>query len=233
MSDRFRRLVPPVAAIILIVAFANLGFWQLERAAEKEERTALFADDAPATRLSDLGDPVLYRRVEAYGRYLPETQVLVDNIVRTPRIGYYVITALETAPDAPLLLVNRGWVEKPPRRDELPDIEADGGWRTVRGRVGNLPRVGIRSGDAFAGAEGWPRIGVYPTTAEVAAQFGRDVRPFVLLLDPGESDGFLRQWQPQESGPLMHYGYAFQWFAMCAAVVAVSIWQLRKRWRSR
>ena len=106
-------------------------------------------------------------------------------------------------------------------------------WGRFRGRVGQLPRVGIRSGEAFEGSEEWPRIAVYPTLDEVAVELDAELMPFVLLLDPGEPGEYLRRWEPAESGPMTHYGYAFQWFAMALTVLAIGAWHLKKRLKSR
>jgi surfeit locus 1 family protein len=64
---------------------------------------------------------------------------------------------------------------------------------------------------------------------DVAAQLGRDVLPYALLLDAQADDGFMRDWMPNLAGPMTHYGYAFQWFALSLTVVAISVWQLRKK----
>lgn len=223
-----RRIVPPLASIALAIAFASLGYWQIQRAGEKREVEALFEHSAPYTELANLPAPTLYRPVEARGRYLVEEQVLIDNIVRNGRIGYFVISALETAPGEPLLLVNRGWVARPDRFEDGPDLALDDEWHSVRGRVGYLPRVGIRSGEAFANPGDWPRVAVYPNADEVAAQLGRPVLPFVLLLDPGEPSGFARDWRPQQAGPMRHYGYAVQWFALCLTVIGLAVWHYRR-----
>ena len=232
------RIVPPLAGVVLVVAFTALGLWQLDRAAEKEALAAKFADDAPYRSLGNVDvenqdPPIPFEKLELRGRPLLDRQVLIDNIVRNGRIGYFVITPFELTNVAPLLLVNRGWVDKGGDAD-ITDIagtdkgSADG-WRRVRGRAGHLPRVGIRSGAAFAGDPDWPRVAVYPTLAEVAEQLDRELLPFVLLLDPDDADGFMRAWEPVQSGPMTHYGYAFQWFAMALAVVAIGGWQLKKR----
>lgn len=223
-----RRIVPPLASIALATAFASLGYWQVQRAAEKRDIEALFEGSAPYTQLANLSVPTQYRPVEARGRYLVDEHVLIDNIVRNGRIGYFVISALETAAGEPLLLVNRGWVARPDRGEDRPDLSLDGEWRSLHGRVGHLPRVGIRSGEAFANPGDWPRIAVYPNEDEVAAQLGRPVLPFVLLLDPDEPGGFARDWRPQQAGPMRHYGYAVQWFALCLTVIALSVWHYRR-----
>ena len=227
------RVVPPVAAVIATVAFIMLGLWQLDRAGQKEQLTANFAEDSPFRALGNDDDATLFERVEVRGRMLGDRQVLVDNIVQDGRIGYFVITPVELAEDDRLLLVNRGWVDKRAGRPDDANFSGVGEWLRFRGRIGRLPRVGIRSGEAFEGPDEWPRVAVYPTIDEVAAELGRDLKPFVLLLDAGEERGFERNWEPAQSGPMTHYGYAFQWFAMALTVVAISGWHLHKRFRKQ
>jgi len=94
-----------------------------------------------------------------------------------------------------------------------------------------LPRVAIRPGEAFAVHGDWPRVAVYPSLREVADELGEEVLPIVLLLRPEAEDGFVRHWQPNVSGPMTHYSYAFQWFALALAVVAITAWHLHKRYR--
>jgi surfeit locus 1 family protein len=226
----FRRIVPPVAAAGAIVLFVSLGFWQLDRAAQKEARQALFRADTAFTMLGSVAEPAPFERIEARGRFLPERQVLIDNIVRSGRVGYFVITPFEIAPDDTLLLVNRGWVAQGPDGEADADLAIEEDRDLVRGRAGSLPRVGLRPGEAFAeNNSGWPKVAVYPTPDEVAEALGAEILSFVLLLDPEDERGFLRDWQPNETGPMTHYGYAFQWFAMAFAVVAIVAWQIRKR----
>ena len=74
-----------------------------------------------------------------------------------------------------------------------------------------------------------PLRAVYPTLDELAAALGRDVQPFVLLLDAEDEFGFFRHWVPEEMGPGRHYAYALQWFAMGLVLAALLIWNYRKR----
>lgn len=227
------RVVPPFAALTLIVVFAALGNWQLNRAAEKVATAALFDNSSPYTQIANIVEPIPFQHIEANGRLLSSRQILIDNIIRNSRVGYFVITAFEYDSAKPLLIVNRGWVEKPRNQDDLRDIQVSDNWRVLRGRAGGLPRVGIRSGEPFIEDDDWPRVGVYPTLADVSQQLGRETLSYVLLLDPDADDGYSREWQPRQSGPSTHYGYAFQWFALCLTVIAVSAWQIRKRLRSQ
>lgn len=234
-SEPLRRYVPPVAGLVFILLFSWAGVWQLDRAQQKNELVALFEDNAPYSRLHNDMPVEIFQRIESLGQYKSARQVLIDNIVMAGRVGYYVITSFQLAPDAPLLIVNRGWIAKE-QLNTLPDIGVTDEFITVRGRVGRLPRVGIRPGEAFegrgAGVDSWPRVAVYPTLDELAQELDAELVPFVLLLSPDADDGYARQWQPPQSGPMMHYGYAFQWFVMALAVFGLLVWNFRKKQRS-
>jgi surfeit locus 1 family protein len=170
-----------------------------------------------------------YQRISASGRFLEDRQFLIDNMILNGRLGYFVITPFEYASNKPMLMVNRGWVAAGPERSlplliPLPDADLE-----IRGRAGHLPRVGIRSRDAVAASPGWPKLATYPELSDLSEALERELLPFIVLLDPHDGDALVREWQPQGQGPAMHYGYAFQWFAMAAAVVAILCWQFLKR----
>ena len=228
-NEQFRRIFPPVVAVGLIALFVSLGLWQLDRAAEKNQLQALFDNDTAFARVTGDMPVTEYQNIEAYGYYLDAQQVLIDNIFRDSRIGHYVITAFRYAANEPLLIVNRGWIARPVDNDSNVDLSTGDTRRTIRGRVGRLPEVAIRSGEAFEGADDWPKKAIYPTLDDLSAELGQEVLPFILLLNPEADNGFVRRWQPTGSGPSMHYGYAFQWFAMATAVLVILGWQLRKR----
>jgi len=225
-----QRYVPYIAAAVFVMLFVSLGRWQLGRAAQKEALLAQFGDDAPYAHPVNFVTLEEFDRIEVFGRYESERQILIDNIPLEGRLGYYVVTPFRPSTNDPLLLVNRGWIPKSGPTGELPESDLDAEFHTVQGLVGHLPRVGIRPGEAFAERGPWPRVALYPTLDEVASELGEPVLPVVLLLSPEADGGFLRQWEPDIRGPLTNYSYAVQWFAMAAAVVAIAIWHTRKRW---
>jgi surfeit locus 1 family protein len=221
-----------LAAVVLVALFLSLGFWQLDRAEQKRVVEAAFADGGE--RLTVTGDAVypLYQPLTATGRYLPERQFLIDNMILDGRLGYFVVTPFEYERGRPLLLVNRGWVA----RDSAEDLQAvlravsnDAGQTSVHGRAGQLPRVGIRAGEVFTEDADWPRTANWPTLDDLAAALRRDVLPFVLLADPEPGSRLLRRWEPRQAGPMRHIGYAFQWFALAAAVIVTAVVVYRKK----
>lgn len=226
-SEQFRRFFLPLATLFLSGLFLSLGLWQLDRAAEKNRLQEMFDSDAAYLELEPGMPVVQFQRIATEGRYLGEQQVLVNNVILDGRRGFYVLTPFRYAANEPLLIVNRGWIAL--SGAGKPEIGVAGTPRAVRGRMGFLPRVGVRRGEAFIADDPWPKLASYPTPDELSDLLGEALLPYVLLLDPQDDAGFVRRWQPAVRGPMMHYGYAAQWFLMAAAVAGIFAWKRRKK----
>ena len=221
--------IPYVIGAILVVQFLALGVWQIDRGFEKRAQQEAFSSQSGFAAWSD-GMPVRsFQKLQATGRFDSEHQFLLENIIINSRYGYYVITPLILADDEPVLLINRGWFERTGPDVDVTKLDVPGDIVTVRGRAGSLPRAGYRMGEAIAVATDWPQRAVYPVPDELAGALGREVQPFVLLLDPEESHGFFRHWVPEEMGPGRHYAYALQWTVMGLVLAALLVWNYRKR----
>ncbi len=221
--------LPFVIGFALVVQFAGLGAWQVSRGLDKRAEQELFSDAAGFSTWQDGMAVRPYQRLQVRGKFDVERQVLLDNIILNSRYGYYVVTPLVVSDTLPVLLVNRGWKEKTGDEVDPRSLEVDSTVLEVRGRAGSLPKAGYKMGDAFSPGSPWPKHAVYPSIAEVAAELGRDVQPFVLLLEPGDELGFIRHWIPEEMGPGRHFAYALQWFAMGAVLAVLLIWHFRRR----
>ena len=227
-NEAFLRWLPLVAAAIFIGIFVSLGFWQLDRAIEKKAMLSLFESDAIFEEPSDFAALEQFDRIKVFGQYLDDRQIVVDNIPKDGQIGYYVITPFKPSISDDWLLVNRGWVPKTAN----PDLSIHGESRTILGLSGFLPRVAIQPGEVFTEHNNWPRVGFYPSINDVAAELDEELLPTVLLLHPNAEEGFVRRWEPDVSGPMTHYSYAFQWFAMAMVVSGIAGWHLHKRFRN-
>ncbi len=222
-------LLPYGIGAVLVVQFIALGFWQVDRGLQKREQQQAFESQSGFSAWSD-GMPVRsFEKLKASGKLDGDRQFLLENIIVNSRLGHYVLTPLVLADDEPLLMVNRGWQERSSGSANLATIDVTDARITVRGRAGSLPRAGYRMGEAITPGSEWPLRAVYPTLDELAAALGREVQPFVLLMDPQDEFGFLRHWVPEEMGPGRHYAYALQWFAMGLVLAALLIWNYRKR----
>lgn len=234
---RLERWIIALAALVGVAVTARLGWWQLDRAAQKntiqaqiESRRAL-----PPATLADLArqpaEELTHRAIRAPGRWVESATIFLDNRQMGGRPGFYVLTPLRLA-DGSAIIVQRGWVPRdlldrtkvsaPP----LPPGEVE-----VIGRLAPPPS---RLLEFEASASGVIRQNVDP------AQWQRELRlplqPLSLLqTEPRSGDGLLRDWPEPASGVHKHYGYAFQWFALATLIVVLYVWfqHLRPQFRQR
>ena len=221
------RIVPVAGLGVLFAAFLGLGFWQLDRAADKRALFDQFnaGGTAPVTRITDASLPQdRYRRLTLSGRYLSSRQVLLDSMTHAGRVGYQVLTPFKPENGDAWLVVNRGWLPASVGADSPPDVDVEETRRTIAGRIDALPRPGLRLDGRAAATEGrWPRVMLFPTLAEIEDELGLGLTGFQLLLDPDQADGFERAWQPRSIPPERHVGYAVQWFGLAGVLAIFSL----------
>jgi surfeit locus 1 family protein len=209
--------------LTLILVFARLGWWQLERKTEKRSLFEQF-ETAPVLGIGQaLERGARFAHVEAYGRYDPSRHLLLDNKVFKGRAGVQVLTPFTLAGGTEIL-VNRGWLPLSPDRRSLPDVETDASVRTITGILNKPSTGGQRIGEPdILHADRWPQLVTYLDLDNVSVALGTQVEPWLLQLDPEDESGFGdRQWQPAYMGPEVHGAYALQWFSLAAA--AFIIW---------
>ena len=221
--------LPFAVGALFVLLFAALGVWQLDRGLQKRAMQADFDAQTSFASWFDGMEVRSFQKLRATGLFDTDRQFLLENIIVNSRYGYYVITPLVVADDEPVLLVNRGWIERTAQEFDVSAIEFTAPRVTVRGRVGSLPRAGYRMGEAILPGAEWPMPAVYPTLDELSEALGGPVQPFVLLMDPQDDYGYLRDWVPEEVGPGRHFGYALQWFAMAVVLAGLLVWNYRKR----
>jgi cytochrome oxidase assembly protein ShyY1 len=214
------RLWPTLATGIGLVILVSLGTWQTQRGQEKQALAAAFArGDAPAVPYGADGGQERYAHVRLEGRYVPDRQILLDNMTHNERVGYRVLTPFRTTLGT--VLVDRGWVLAPPRREDFPDIRVSDDLRSVTGRIDQLPRAGIAL--AASDGAGWPRRLSYPDAATVQRVMVEPLDPVIILLDASASDGYVRDWKPGGLPPERHFGYAVQWYGLALALAVIYV----------
>ena len=221
------RAFTTLLTLVLIVMLISLGRWQLRRADEKRVLFDSFAAGTDTTRPIDLGTPRLqrYQHVEVSGHYDQARQILIDNMVNAERAGYFVITPFALTGGG-WMLVNRGWVPLGRSRAERPAIAVAGDTRQVRGRADNMPSPGIQMGTKAALAPPYPVVASFPSRKELAQLLGESswtTAAELVLLDPGEPDGYVRNWSAPGFPPIRHIAYAVQWFALALTLAVMYI----------
>ena len=223
------------------VIFCAMGGWQIERAYYKErlvaaEQAAQAAGTQTIPSRGDAGVPDLVQGREyiAAGRFDTRHQILLADQLRGTQSGYHVWTPL-VLDNGARVMVDRGWVERPPRGEALPNPTATNDAVRVKGIWAGFPQPALQWGAASAcDTQGWPRALSYPDVAGIRCQYDAPVLDGLLLLDPQDANGFVREWDedrdPIGLRPLGHYAYASQWFLMAivAGVILVVV-NLRRR----
>lgn len=216
-----------------VVLTVRLGFWQLSRAQEKQDRHQAIALEQAKPELDTdvlLAQPSyfgsLHRRVNLTGRWMPQHTVYLDNRAMNGRAGFWVITPLVLNANT-RVLVQRGWVPRHQlERTALPPIDTPAGEVHVQGRLSPPPSELLQLGAADAPdhpASGSSRIRQNIDLAQYAAETGAPL--VATVLQTGEpSDGLLRDWPEISAGVEKHHAYALQWFALAALQLMLYLW---------
>ncbi len=221
-------LWPTLATLVMLPLLCSLGFWQIDRAAAKRELLDGYAQHSHAAAVSVDAAAAFdvarqYHHVRISGRYDVRHQFLLDNQIHDDVPGYHVFTPLLLA-DGRAILVNRGWVAMGVSRDKLPALPTPEGTISVTGVLAPLPGHGVLLGSGVESDTRWPRVVMAIEPPRLQRDLGYRLSPqLVLQLDAAQPDGFIRQWKIVGFGPERNLGYAFQWFMMAVAVLAIYI----------
>jgi surfeit locus 1 family protein len=233
-----RGIVIAAATVLGVVLTANLGAWQLRRAAQKialqdalESRAHLpviSAGELAAT--PDQVDVQHYRPVQLRGTWVPEHNVFLENRQMVDRVGFYLVTPLQLEGRKEAVLIQRGWVPRDIRdRTILPAIASPAGLVDVVGFIAPPPS---RLYEFAPSASGVIRQNL--DLGEFTVETGLRLAPLSVLQADSPAttgDGLMRQWPRPAVDVQKHYGYAFQWFAMCALMAGLYVWfQLVRPW---
>lgn len=200
----------------------GLGIWQLDRAQEKKTQLAQWQQQAGDLSWSEqqasgleAGQPVTVE-----GRF-GDMVWLLDNRTRDGAPGYEVLNVFYPEEGRPLV-VNRGWIQAPRRRDELPGISQPEGRVRIQGRLSEFPEPPVLK-EAVPETGNWPRR-TQSLSHQQVLEVEDDVAGLVLRLSGPEQPGAYRaDWAPDTMGPQTHYGYALQWFSLATALVILTV----------
>jgi surfeit locus 1 family protein len=214
------RVVPTLAALILVALTVSLGRWQANRAGEKAERQALLESRLAESRLELTGkvesaEPILFRRVRARGHFVAAKQIFIDNRINAGRAGFHVISPLAIAGSDAVVLVNRGWIARSSAYPAPPEVPVPSGEQVVVGLATVPPaRVFELSADTVTGSV-WQNLSI----PRYAARSGTPVLPVVILAPP--APGLAAVEETPDAGIAKHREYSLTWFSLAATVTAL------------
>ena len=221
--------------VVLLCIFVALGFWQLERAREKQNISDRFISRSGLAVVelhgaAQLSDEMRFRTASARGRFESEFELLLDNKIEGGRAGYHVLTPLRIENSDTLLLVNRGWAPWTGDRRTSHQVEPPDSTVTVRGRL-SLPAVAPLSFEQDSDLSNFSRVWQNFDLTRFRNLVEVPVVNFVLEQEPDDSSPLIRNWPVYEDSWIQrHRGYAFQWFSLAAVLlVATIVFALRRR----
>lgn len=211
-------------AIIGIVVFINMGFWQLRRLDERRAFNAKVSSRAnpppaalpdPATAGAE-ADSLDWLLVEVTGTYLPDDEVILQARSLDGVSGHNVLTPLLV--DGQAVIVDRGWVPIDAKDPPVVGAEPVSGTVTV---IGVLRKAEVRG--SFGPTD--PATGRLTRISRVDVvrlqqQMAVDLYPMWIQLtaqDPEVTAPIPQPLPTLNEGP--HLGYAVQWFLFTAVVI--------------
>ena len=227
LSGRTRFWLLTAAALGAVWITLSLGWWQMSRAAEKaalqamiDGRRSLAALEPRSLAGAARGADILYRTVHLRGSWLAGNTVFLENRQMYGKAGFFVLTPLQLENSATAVLVQRGWVQRSfIDRAQVPAVPTPVGPAEITGRIAPSPAKLYEFGDSGGGV-----IRQNLDLDRYSREIGVPLAEFLVLQLGPTTEGLARDWPAVNTGIDKHYGYAFQWFALCGLIVILYGW---------
>lgn len=225
---------------LLLILFAcaiellllRLGFWQLERANEKQLQMVQMQEivaSKKAFKLSQIN--AISKKPEWVSGslfFLDNPLIMLDNQRKEQQVGVtvYQLARNETKQE---FLVELGWLAVPGNR-EFPKPEVLQGEHFVSGLLLPAPAAGFAIGEAVSPLDENTLLVTRIDIDALSKQFAKPLVTRVLRIDPTLAIGFERTLTISSNtlSPEKHRAYAFQWFGLALAFLCLSLYVFKR-----
>ncbi|GMR18074.1 MAG: SURF1 family protein [Gammaproteobacteria bacterium] len=221
------RFSPGLIMTLLTIALAyvmfSLGQWQLSRAQYKDNLQQKIAERQNMSAISYKHLPHeeserVFLPVRMVGYYDYKHSFLLDNRIVDGVVGYEVFTPFAMANDISIV-INRGFIPLGKSRQVLPEFGTPKNKVVINGLMEKAPSKGLILSDNLHQSNQWPAVMQYIDIGELETKLNTRLMNMVVRLAENEPGG-LKYHQPVVNlNSAKNNGYAFQWFAMMAAVL--------------
>ncbi|MBT3826861.1 MAG: SURF1 family protein [Nitrosomonadales bacterium] len=224
-------LFPTLVFIITFCGFIILGFWQIDRADQKNDLNTNYADrqqDATIVlnkyNALDEKSSLLWRKVTFEGSLINNQNIILDNQIFNQIPGFNIITPFKIKGSDYVVLVNRGWHPNLKNREMLPNINEIVGKQSLQGHIADFPVSGIKLGKNNIETLNskifrFQRLDV----SELNYFLSANVLPYMIYLDPIVDKELYGNFKLPAPDSQKNYGYAFQWFAFAITLLIIFI----------
>lgn len=216
-----------IFTLLVFAGLVKLGFWQSDRALQKEQRLAVIEQLSHSRALSleevlsQNNEEINDLPITMKGKFDNEVLFLLDNQTNSGRLGYRVYQVFNVNKHA--ILINLGWVVGSINRQELPTIQSITGEYQLSGHIRKIEK-GIMLMEQQLTKNQWPLRVQQIELDKFSTLISRQLLPFVVYLDKKEGVGYEKNWQPIVMPPEKHRAYAFQWFSLAVAWLTLMVW---------
>ena len=231
------KLIPTLIFAITFCGFIVLGFWQIDRADQKNVLNSNYTDRQQEAiivldknNVIDEKSSLLWRKVEFEGSFINKQNIILDNQIFNQIAGFNIITPFKIKGSDSLVLVNRGWHPNLKNRETLPIINEISGERILQGHIASFPVSGIKLGKNNIETLNsqifrFQRL----DAAELNYFFSAKMMPYMIYLDPIIDKELYGNFKLPAPDSQKNYGYAFQWFAFAITLLIIFIRLSMKR----
>lgn len=228
-----------VCVLMTVSAFARLGLWQLDRAAEKvEAQTALVIESSlnaapiesiPTGHLHRANPELQNRHVSMKGEFVNERSILLLAEFFQGMIGFGVVTPFRLESNGQLILVNRGWTTGILPPDTPPNLRPVSGPMEITGQI-YVPPENARVLASQIDASVWP-LRMRSLEIDVLTDIiGEPLFPFEIRLTEEQDGVLVRHWPAVNADVNQNLSYAVQWFSFALLVLFVSLLASSNLW---
>lgn len=222
-------------SLLVFLLLLKLGIWQINRAEQKEQRlqriASLQSEQTSSliellARIKPNSKELLNDMPIAFDAYFDEsTIILEDNQHFKGQLGYRVYQV--ASQEGFHFLINLGWVAGSKNRDVFPVLHPIKGRYQASGHIRFVESAMVLAEQAAVQKERMFRVQKIDV-GNLEQVVGKPLLPFVVYLATDEELGYKKQWLPIVMPPEKHRGYAFQWFSLAFAWMALMIWAAYK-----
>ena len=215
-----------IFTLLVFSGLVKLGFWQSDRALQKEQRIETIAQLSQTQALSleqvlSETNEINDLPITMNGKFDNDILFLLDNQTNKGQLGYRVYQVFNSGEHD--VLVNLGWILGSISRQEMPNVQTITGKYQLSGHVRKIEK-GIMLMEQVLVKKEWPLRVQQIEIDKFSTLISRQLLPFVVYLDKTESVGYEKNWQPIVMPPEKHRAYAFQWFSLALAWILLMIW---------
>ena len=231
------KFFPALIFAITFCGFIVLGFWQIDRADQKNTLNSNYTDRQQEAAIVldknnviDEKSSLLWRKVEFEGSFINKQNIILDNQIFNQIAGFNIITPFKIKGSDSMVLVNRGWHPNLKNREMLPVINEIEGKRLLLGYVADFPVSGIKLGKNNIETLN-SQIFRFQRLDKLELDYflSANVMPYMIYLDPIVDKEFYENFKLPAPDSQKNYGYAFQWFAFAITLLIIFIRLSMKR----